>query len=144
MLARLKPDRVNGDDFVFASRPGANPVAYWNFRRRGFKPALEKAGLDARGNTIHDLRSAAASILVRQGLTPVEVAQVLGHADPNFTLRVYARLFDKQDFAARVRTACDPDNESVAPSSAKAARSAATTDRRPPMAFALIGTHRQR
>lgn len=76
-------------------------------RRRGFETALEAAGLGDRGITIDDLRSAAASILIRQGLTPVEVAEVLGHADPNITLKVYARLFDKRDAAARVRAAQD-------------------------------------
>lgn len=48
---------------------------------------------------------ARLTIFIRQGLTPVEVAQVLGHADANITLRVYARLFDKRDVAARVRNA---------------------------------------
>jgi integrase len=57
------------------------------------------------GITIHDLRSGAASIRIRQGLTPVEVANVLGHADSSITLKVYARVFDKRDAAARVRAA---------------------------------------
>ncbi len=38
--------------------------------------------------------------MIRQGLTPVEVANVLGHTDANITLKVYARLFDKPDLAA--------------------------------------------
>ena len=43
--------------------------------------------------------------MIRHGLTPVEVAGVLGHTDANITLKVYARLFDKPDLAARVRLA---------------------------------------
>jgi hypothetical protein len=70
-----------------------------------FEKALEAAGLTGRGITIHSLRSAAASVLIRQGLTPIEVAEILGHSDPHVTLKVYARLFDRRDVAARVRAA---------------------------------------
>lgn len=105
LLVELKPESASDEDFVFASKRGDRPMSYWNFRSRGFVKALELAGLEDRGITIHDLRSAAASILVRQGLTPVEVAEVLGHADANITLRVYAKLFDRSDVAARVREA---------------------------------------
>jgi integrase len=105
LLVRLKPEEATEHAFVFASRPGARPISYWNFRKRGFEKALEAAGLAGRGITIHDLRSGAASILIRQGLTPVEVAEVLGHADSSITMKVYARVFDKRDAAARVRAA---------------------------------------
>jgi integrase len=105
LLVRLKAEDAAEEHFVFASRTGRAPISYWNFRVRGFVKAIERAGLDGRGITIHDLRSAAASILIRQGLTPVEVAQVLGHSASNITLRVYARLFDKREVAERVRAA---------------------------------------
>ena len=105
VLASIKPSEANGHDFVFSSGRAGRPIAYRNFRTRGFETALEHAGLDGRGITIHDLRSAAASLLVRHGLTPVEVADVLGHADANITLKVYARLFDRSDTAARIRNA---------------------------------------
>jgi integrase len=105
LLVRLKPEVAAEDAFVFASRPGGRPVSYWNFRMRGFEKALEAADLAGRGITIHDLRSATASILIRRGLKPVEVAQVLGHADSSITLKVYARVFDKRDAASRVRAA---------------------------------------
>jgi len=105
LLVQLKPEGAAEADFVFTSKALGRPISYWNFRARGFVKALERAGLDRRGITIHDLRSAAASIFIRQGLTPVEVAEVLGHADSNITLRVYARLFDKRDVADRVRAA---------------------------------------
>lgn len=105
VLVRVKPEDASDDDFVFASKRGGRPISYWNFRKRGFERALEEAGLADEGITIHDLRSAAASIYAARGLTPVEVAQVLGHRDANITLRVYAKLFDKSDVAARVRAA---------------------------------------
>jgi integrase len=105
LLLTLKPEDATDDQFVFESKRGGRPISYWNFRTRGFQRALEKAKLSGNGITIHDLRSAAASILIRQGLTPVEVADVLGHADANITMKVYAKLFDKRDTAARVRAA---------------------------------------
>ena len=106
LLVGLKPEEATDEDFVFASKANRRrPISYFNFRRRGFELALERAGLDGRGITIHALRSAAASILIRQGLSAVEVAQVLGHANANITLKVYAKLFDRSDVAARVREA---------------------------------------
>lgn len=105
LLVGLKPEDAGEEDFVFASRSGERPLSYWNFRSRGFVPALERAGLAGKGITVHSLRSAAASILIRQGLSPVEVAEVLGHADASITLRVYAKLFDRSDAHARVRAA---------------------------------------
>jgi integrase len=105
LLVGLKPEAAAEDSFVFTSQAGGRPISYHNFRRRGFVTAVERAGLAGRGIVVHDLRSAAASILIRQGLTPVEVADVLGHSDTNVTMRVYAKLFDRRDTAARVRAA---------------------------------------
>ncbi len=77
LLLAVKAEDAGDEDFVFASKVDRRrPISYWNFRRRGFERALEKAGLAGRGITIHDLRSAAASIFIRQGLTSVEVAEV--------------------------------------------------------------------
>jgi integrase len=105
LFLALKPEGAEDDSFVFTSKVGGRPIRYHNFRRRGFVTAIERAGLSGRGIVIHDLRSAAASILIRRGLTPVEVADVLGHADSNVTMRVYAKLFDRSDTAKRVREA---------------------------------------
>jgi integrase len=105
LLVQLKPAHASDENFLFASKRGDRPISYWNFRRRGFNEALTRAGLAGRGITIHDLRSAAASLYAAKGLTHVEVAEVLGHSDSNVTLRVYTKLFDKRDVAARVRAA---------------------------------------
>jgi hypothetical protein len=43
--------QATDDDFVF-SAIGTAPIAYWNFRDRGFVPALTKAGLAGKGITI--------------------------------------------------------------------------------------------
>ena len=44
----------------------------------------------------HDLRHTAASLMIRQGISPKTVSDRLGHADVAFTLRVYAHLYEDQ------------------------------------------------
>jgi integrase len=104
-LLTLKPVDAGDDEFVFASKRGARPVQYWNFRDRGFVPALEDADLAGKGITIHDLRSAAISLYAASGLSLVEVASIVGHSDATVTAKHYARLFDRSGVAARVRMA---------------------------------------
>jgi hypothetical protein len=48
-----------------------------------------------RALTTHRLRHAFASILVVLGEDPVSVMRQIGHADPAFTLRVYAHLMSR-------------------------------------------------
>jgi len=106
MLVQLKPEDAPDDEFVFASkRNSRRPISYQNFRRRGFIPALEKAGLSGKGITIHSLRSAAISLYAANGLTLEETAKVMGQKNPQVTWRHYYRLFDKSNVAERVRAA---------------------------------------
>lgn len=106
MLVALKPLDALDQDFVFASRRTPDrPLSYFNFRRRGFEPALEKAGLAGKGITIHTLRSAAISIYAASGLTLEETETVMGQKNPQVTWRNYYRLFDKSEVAERVRAA---------------------------------------
>jgi integrase len=53
-----------------------------------FKRLVRQAGLhpDPR---LHDVRHAVATELGRQGVQPVIVSAVLGHASPSFTIAVY-------------------------------------------------------
>ncbi len=106
ILADAKDERAGDDDWVFAARHGRSPVGYWNAVNRGVKPALHAAGIDdAR---VHDLRHAAASLLIAQGLTPVEVAGLLGHRDATTTLSVYATWFgDERAIYDKARAAFD-------------------------------------
>jgi integrase len=104
LLLGLKPLDASDNDFVFAGKSG-RPLSYWNVRTRGFAKALEAAGLDGNGITIHDLRHAAASVYIAAGLSAVDVADVLGHSDASVTLKVYAHLFNRSDVAARIREA---------------------------------------
>jgi integrase len=52
----------------------------------------------------HDLRHTAASLAVSAGANVLAVARMLGHANPNVTLNVYADLFDSDldDVARRL------------------------------------------
>ncbi len=46
---------------------------------------------------LHDLRHLHTSVLtVKHRMSPVEVADRLGHTNPSFTLNVYTHLFDEQ------------------------------------------------
>jgi integrase len=104
MLVTLKPEDAREDNFVF-STTGLTPIAHWNFRDRGFVPALKKAGLADKEITIHGLRSAAISLYATRGLSMLETATMMGQSDPRVTWKHYARLFDRSDVEARVRAA---------------------------------------
>jgi integrase len=57
-----------------------------NFNRRVWHPAVEAAGVEA---TRHTLRHSLASLLFERGHTAAQIAALLGHSDPSFTLRTY-------------------------------------------------------
>jgi integrase len=106
LFTRLIPVEASDEDFVFHCRGNPRkPISYWNFRERGFQPALEAAGLANKGITVHGLRSAAVSLYAARGLTILETAAVMGQKDPQVTWRHYARVFDRGDVDARVRAA---------------------------------------
>jgi integrase len=106
LFINLIPDSAGEEHFVFHARGNpTRPISYFNFRRRGFAPAVIAAGLGGAGITIHALRHAAVSLYASAGLTLVEVASIVGHADASVTAEVYARLFDRTDVEARVRAA---------------------------------------
>ena len=100
LAAHLAQRGMDGRDpaaFVFAS-PGGAPLDYTNWRRRVWKPATIKAGLD--GLTFHDLRRANATGLVAEGVD-VRTAQArLGHSDPRLTLAIYAQATGEADRSA--------------------------------------------
>jgi integrase len=106
LFAFVIPADADLDDFVFHARGNPRrPVSYFNFRTRGFLPALEEAGLEGRGITVHGLRSAAVSIYAASGLTLAETADVMGQADPFVTWRHYLKMFDRSKVNERIRAA---------------------------------------
>jgi integrase len=86
---------------VFKSADG-RPIRWNNFRRRFWKAALWKAGLDPAVR-FHDLRHSHASMLINAGEPVTVVQHRLGHASPAVTLNVYAHLFDGLDERAADR-----------------------------------------
>lgn len=89
------PDVDEGRALVFTSDEGT-PLRRTNFRRRIWRPAVERAGLPA-ATTFHALRHATASWLIDAGANPLEVAERLRHTRVSTTLAVYGHLFDGVD-----------------------------------------------
>lgn len=82
---------------VFPSAIGT-PMSGGNLNR-SFKVLLERAGLPAV--RFHDLRHTCATLLLRQGVNPKYVQELLGHADISLTLNVYSHILpDMGDAAA--------------------------------------------
>jgi integrase len=71
-----------------------------NLRRRSFRPLLERAGLPKIRS--HDLRHTAATLLLREGMHPKYVRELLGHANIAITLDTYSHVLPGMgDQAAR-------------------------------------------
>ena len=105
VLVEHKPLDAEDGSFVFPARHGGGPLSYWNVRERGWAETLKIAGLSDKGITVHDLRHCAASALISAGLSPVQVAGQLGHANARVTMSVYARAFDRSSADEKVRAA---------------------------------------
>ena len=82
---------------VFTSGVGT-PLLGGNLNR-SFKATLRRAGLpEVR---FHDLRHTCATLLLKQGVNPKFVQELLGHADITLTLNVYSHVLpDMGDAAA--------------------------------------------
>ena len=82
---------------VFPSAIGT-PISGGNLNR-SFKAILERANLPTV--RFHDLRHTCATLLLRQGVNPKYVEELLGHADISLTLNVYSHILpDMGDAAA--------------------------------------------
>jgi len=93
-----KPETVR---LIFTTRE-RTAVARTYFNRHVWKPALKAAEVPAtRENGMHALRHHYASVLLENGVSPKALAEYLGHADPGFTLRVYAHLMPSSEDRAR-------------------------------------------
>jgi integrase len=82
---------------VFPSAIGT-PMSGGNLNR-SFKALLKRAGLPAV--RFHDLRHTCVTLLLRQGVNPKFVQELLGHAAISLTLNVYSHILrDMGDAAA--------------------------------------------
>ena len=74
---------------VFATTFG-RPLDGNNLRSRSFAPLLKRAGLPPM--RFHDLRHAAATLLMSEGVPIKAVSELLGHSDVSTTLRIYSHV----------------------------------------------------
>lgn len=80
--------------YVFTSAKGGQ-VRQGNFLRRVFKPAAAEAGIQPLP-TVHDLRHTAAALMLRHGMTPYEVAKILGHSSVKMIEERYGHLYEHE------------------------------------------------
>lgn len=74
-----------------------------------WRSALKAVSIEpGRANGIHALRHFYASVLIDAGESVKAGAQYLGHADPGFTLRVYAHLFPSSEQRTRLAVVPSP------------------------------------
>ena len=106
ILAAYKASANGGhpDGFVFPALTGG-PRTPDSLRSNVLAPVRERADELLVGSglvplprplTTHKLRHAFASILIALGEDPVSVMGQIGHADPTYTLRVYAHLMRRE------------------------------------------------
>ena len=89
-------------DLVFYGARGA-VVKSNDWARRTFEPALRLAGIHDRVR-VHDLRHTYGSWLGQQGLSSDDIADVMGHTDPETTRRYVHRGSASRDRARRALT----------------------------------------
>lgn len=83
--ARFRAEFCPGSSWVFAHKNGERV----QYMQNGFQGACKRAGIDLF--RVHDLRHTCASWMVQQGVSLMEVRDVLGHSSIEMTER-YAHL----------------------------------------------------
>jgi integrase len=76
-------------DLVFCTETGA-PLNGISILRYSFYPLLKHAGIPKV--RFHDLRHTTATLLLREGVHPKIVAELLGHASISITLDTYSHV----------------------------------------------------
>jgi integrase len=77
-------------DLVFPA-PDGRPLRRSSSYLRGFAPALKAAGL--RAVKFHSLRHSYCSAMIAAGAPVTEIAELVGHANPSITLKIYSHWF---------------------------------------------------
>lgn len=84
------------DEFLFKSKTGRS-MRGSDIYQRYWRPVLGAAGLLRNDGKplyrLHDMRHAAASLLIEQQLSPLHIKTMMGHASVTTTLNVYGHLF---------------------------------------------------
>ena len=102
-------------DLVFTTPHGAplHRTAFW----RWFQGLCTRAGVPAM--RVHDLRHAAASLMIAGGASLKEVSATLGHANIRVTGDIYAHLYSEgqRELARRMDAMLAPDGPKSGPGS---------------------------
>jgi len=80
-----------GGEFFFSSPTGAM-VDTSNLRKRVWRPALEKAGIEYR--EMKQTRHSFATNALSCGENPLWIARVMGHRDTDMIIRVYGKYIE--------------------------------------------------
>ena len=96
ILKKFAGDRWQENDLIFPSSTGT-PGDPSNLRK-DFLMVLEKTGVQKI--RFHDLRHTAASLMLNNGVPPIVVSKILGHAKPSTTLDVYGHLYTEMQTEA--------------------------------------------
>ncbi|WP_334427286.1 MULTISPECIES: site-specific integrase [unclassified Levilactobacillus] len=82
-------ERFDKDGLIFSFN---HTSAYYYFQ-----DIIKNAGIEVGKYVIHSLRHTHATLLMGAGVSPVDVANRLGHSDPAITLRIYAHAIKGND-----------------------------------------------
>jgi len=110
LLSRMRS--LGGTEWVFRSREGT-PVNPGNALKRYIRPVTKKLGINIGG--WHDFRHSLTTGLLRNGVSPKVVSELLGHADVNITLNIYDHP-NVEDFRAPLNCVASELLRSVAKS----------------------------
>lgn len=81
-------------DYIFKHTDGT--LYYPDYPTKAFGKLIKKIPELPQGITFHGLRSSCVSILVHQGMDVKSIQKWVGHADIDTTLRIYAKVKDKE------------------------------------------------
>ncbi len=81
-------------DYIFKHVDGS--LFYPDHPTKTFRKLIKKMPELPQNITFHGLRSSCVSILVHQGMDVKSIQKWVGHADINTTLRIYAKVKDKE------------------------------------------------
>ena len=103
------PVDERGEPLAMVCDRGDGSPLYPDSFSSAFKRLARQAGLHP-ATRLHDLRHAVATELGRQGVHPVIVSAVLGHASPAFTIAVYQHAWQDgpAEAAAALQAALSP------------------------------------
>lgn len=86
------------DSFILSSVPDGSRIVNMDRMSREVRKIASQLGLQSVH--LHSLRHFAATELLAAGVTPNVAAEMLGHADPSLTMRVYAHASTERQKAA--------------------------------------------